>query len=105
MDEPFGALDAQTRSEMQTLLVKLYNEHSCLIVFVTHDVTEALLLGDRVVVLSTQPARVADDFSISEPRLRSALWQRSTEAVQLEERILNQLHKHAPGKAQLRVSV
>lgn len=105
MDEPFGALDAQTRSEMQALLVKLHNDHPCLVVFVTHDVTEALLLGDRVVVLSTQPANVADDFAIAEPRPRSALWQRSTEAVRLEERILDQLHSNAPGKGQLRISI
>lgn len=105
MDEPFGALDAQTREEMQGLLVKLYNEQPCLVIFVTHDVTEALLLGDRVIVLSTQPAKVADDFSIAEARPRSGAWQRSAEALRLEERILNQLHKVSPGKGSLRVSV
>jgi ABC-type nitrate/sulfonate/bicarbonate transport system ATPase subunit len=105
MDEPFGALDAQTREEMQHLLVKLYNDRPCLVVFVTHDVTEALALGDRVIVLSTQPAKVADDFVITEPRPRSAAWQRSSEAVKLEERILDQLHKVSPGKGSLRVTV
>lgn len=105
MDEPFGALDAQTREEMQHLLVKLYNDRPCLVVFVTHDVTEALALGDRVIVLSTQPAKVADDFAITEPRPRSAAWQRSSEAVKLEERILDQLHKVSPGKGSLRVTV
>ncbi len=92
MDEPFGALDAQTRSEMQGLLVDLHQKNPCLIVFVTHDVTEALLLGDRVIVLSTQPAVIADDFAILEPRPRSSVWQRSTEAVRMEERILERLH-------------
>ncbi|MBK6974405.1 MAG: ATP-binding cassette domain-containing protein [Sterolibacteriaceae bacterium] len=105
MDEPFGALDAQTREEMQHLLVKLYNDRPCLVVFVTHDVTEALMLGDRVIVLSAQPARIADDFVIGEPRPRSGTWQRSSEAVKLEERILNQLHKVSPGKGSLRVTV
>lgn len=105
MDEPFGALDAQTRSEMQDLLIRLYQENSCLVVFVTHDVTEALLLGDRVILLSTQPARVADDFRVLEPRPRSATWQRSTEAVRLEERILDQLHRTSSGKGQLAVSI
>ena len=98
MDEPFGALDAQTREEMQHLLVELYNDRPCLVVFVTHDVTEALVLGDRVIVLSTQPARVADDFAITEPRPRSAAWQRSSEAVKLEERILDQLAQGEPGQ-------
>jgi ABC-type nitrate/sulfonate/bicarbonate transport system ATPase subunit len=104
MDEPFGALDAQTREDMQALLVSLWQELQCLVVFVTHDVTEALLLGDRVVVLSTRPARIADDFVIPEPRPRSSTWQRSTEAVRMEERILEQLHKSA-GRGQVRVSI
>jgi ABC-type nitrate/sulfonate/bicarbonate transport system ATPase subunit len=104
MDEPFGALDAQTREDMQHLLVQLYESHPCLIVFVTHDVTEAILLGDRVVLLSTQPARVADDFTITEPRPRSTLWLRSTEAKGYEERILEQLHAGG-GKGSVRVSV
>lgn len=105
MDEPFGALDAQTREEMQRLLIDLYKVSPCLVVFVTHDVTEALMLGDRVIVLSTQPARVADDFTIDEPRPRSGVWQRSTEAMRLEERVLTQLHKASPGKGAVRVTV
>ena len=105
MDEPFSALDAQTRQEMQELLVKLYEMQSCLIVFVTHDVTEALALGDRVITLSTQPARVADDFTIAEPRPRSAIWQRSTEAVKMEERILGLLHNANPVRGTVTVTV
>lgn len=105
MDEPFGALDAQTREEMQGLLIRLHEAWPCLIVFVTHDVTEALVLGDRVIVLSTQPARVADDFTISEARPRSSTWQRSTEAVRLQERILSQLHAVSPGKGTVRVTI
>jgi ABC-type nitrate/sulfonate/bicarbonate transport system ATPase subunit len=104
MDEPFGALDAQTREEMQLLLIDLYNERPCLVVFVTHDVTEALVLGDRVIVLSPQPAKIAEDFSIVAPRPRSASWQRSEEALLHEKRILAQLHK-APGKGNVRVTV
>lgn len=104
MDEPFGALDAQTREEMQKLLVKLYQEYPCLIVFVTHDVTEALLLGDRVVVLSTQPARIADDFEIATPKPRDSGWLRMPEAAALEQRILSRLHQ-AAGKGNMRVTV
>jgi ABC-type nitrate/sulfonate/bicarbonate transport system ATPase subunit len=104
MDEPFGALDAQTRADAQTLLVELYQKNPCLIVFVTHDVTEALTLGDRVIVLSTQPARIADDFAILEPRPRTAAWQRSTEAVRMEERILDQLHQTSAGRGAVSVS-
>jgi ABC-type nitrate/sulfonate/bicarbonate transport system ATPase subunit len=104
MDEPFGALDAQTREEMQLLLVELIKAHPCLVLFVTHDVTEALLLGDRVLVLSTSPAQIADDFTIDEPRPRSSLWKRSTSALQLEERILKQLHDSG-ARGQVRLSV
>jgi ABC-type nitrate/sulfonate/bicarbonate transport system ATPase subunit len=103
MDEPFGALDAQTREDMQKLLGALWQEQPCLVLFVTHDVTEALLLGDRVIVLSTRPAKVAADLTITEPRPRSSTWQRSTEAVRMEERILAELH--GVGRGQVRVSV
>jgi ABC-type nitrate/sulfonate/bicarbonate transport system ATPase subunit len=87
------------------LLIELHRSWPCLVVFVTHDVTEALVLGDRVIVLGTQPARVADDFQISEPRPRSAAWQRARETLALEERILDQLHQASPGKGQIRVTV
>jgi ABC-type nitrate/sulfonate/bicarbonate transport system ATPase subunit len=103
MDEPFGALDAQTREEMQNLLVKLHQTNPCLIMFVTHDVSEALLLGDRVIVLSTMPATISDDFAILQPRPRSHQWLRSPEAVALQERVLTRLHQASPGKGSLRV--
>lgn len=105
MDEPFAALDAQTRQEAQILLARLHELHPCLIVFVTHDVTEALLLGDRIILLSTQPAQIADDFSITEPRPRSSAWRRSTEAVKLEERILDSLHSRSPGRGSVSVTI
>lgn len=105
MDEPFGALDAQTRGDMQVLLDTLHKQSPCLVIFVTHDVTEALMLGDRVVVMSTQPARIADDFPILEPRPRSSHWQRSTEAVRMEERILDQLHSKSARPGTLTVTV
>lgn len=104
MDEPFGALDAQTREDMQILLSKLHQEQPCLVIFVTHDVTEALLLGDRVVVLSTKPAKIADDFFIDMARPRHPEWLRTAQAQGLEERILSQLHATS-GKGQVRVSI
>jgi NitT/TauT family transport system ATP-binding protein len=55
MDEPFGALDAQTRSDMQQMLLKLWESERNTIVFVTHDISEALLLGDRVIVFPSRP--------------------------------------------------
>jgi ABC-type nitrate/sulfonate/bicarbonate transport system ATPase subunit len=102
MDEPFGALDAQIRSEMQELLVRIWEANRCLVVFVTHDVTEALELGDRVIVLSTHPARVAVDFRITAPRPRGDLWMRSAEAEAMANTIL--AHLRGTG-GQVRVSV
>jgi NitT/TauT family transport system ATP-binding protein len=72
MDEPFGALDAQTRLEMQQLLVSVWRRHRTTILFVTHDVDEALLLGDRVVVLTSRPARAARIVEVARPRQAGA---------------------------------
>jgi ABC-type nitrate/sulfonate/bicarbonate transport system ATPase subunit len=104
MDEPFAALDAQTRGDMQELLVGLFQQQPCLVVFVTHDVTEAMVLGDRVTVLSAQPGRIADDFRITTARPRSDLWLRSTEGAAMQQRILAQLHQSA-GHGRVAVSV
>ncbi len=68
MDEPFGALDAQTRLDMQQLLISVWEQTRMTILFVTHDVDEALLLADRVVLLTHRPARVAEVITIDRPR-------------------------------------
>jgi NitT/TauT family transport system ATP-binding protein len=70
MDEPFGALDAQTRTQLQEDLLKLWNLGRKTIVFVTHDIAEAIALGDRTLVLSRAPARVAGEHRITIPRPR-----------------------------------
>jgi NitT/TauT family transport system ATP-binding protein len=70
MDEPFGALDAQTRSLMQELLLRIWTEEGNTIVFVTHDVDEALFLADRIIVLSAAPGIVLLDFAPDLPRPR-----------------------------------
>ncbi len=71
MDEPFGALDAFTRDEMNLLIQKLWMETGKTIVFVTHNVSEAILFADRVVVLTPRPGRVAHIFDIDLPRPRT----------------------------------
>lgn len=71
MDEPFGALDAFTRDEMNLLIQKLWMETGKTIIFVTHNVSEAILLADRVVVLTPRPGRVAHIFDIDLPRPRT----------------------------------
>ena len=70
MDEPFGALDAQTRTQLQEDLLRLWNLGKKTIIFVTHDIAEAIALGDRTLVLSRQPSRVAGQHAITIPRPR-----------------------------------
>ena len=70
MDEPFGALDAQTRSIMQEELLKLWGQFSTTVVFVTHDIDEAIFLADRVVVMKTMPGGLKRQVPIDLPRPR-----------------------------------
>ncbi|MFC9660489.1 ABC transporter ATP-binding protein [Nocardia sp. NPDC127606] len=82
MDEPFGALDSQTRAEMQRLLVETWRAHPTTIVFVTHDLDEALLLGDRIAVLGAGSLRaVVEVPDPREPVDRSALRARILETL------------------------
>ena len=104
MDEPFGALDAQTRAGMQVLLGKLVENHPCLVLFVTHDVTEALLLGDRVVILSTRPARVIDDFELGGRAFRTREWLQGAEARGMHDRVVGHL-RTAGAQGNVRVSL
>jgi NitT/TauT family transport system ATP-binding protein len=68
MDEPFGALDAQTRADMQRLLVSVWEQHRMTVLFVTHDVDEALLIADRIVLLTPRPASIIRTVEIDHPR-------------------------------------
>jgi NitT/TauT family transport system ATP-binding protein len=70
MDEPFGALDAQTRETMQEEVMRLWARTRKTIVFVTHDIEEAVYLGDRVVVLTARPGRIREEVAIDLPRPR-----------------------------------
>jgi len=70
MDEPFGALDAITRDLLHDELERVWQETGLTVVFVTHNVREAVRLGDRVLVLSSRPGRVVDEFRVDIPRPR-----------------------------------
>jgi NitT/TauT family transport system ATP-binding protein len=70
MDEPFGALDAQTRTLMQEELLAIWNWLRPTVVFVTHDIEEAIFLADRVVVMETKPGAIGATFAIELPRPR-----------------------------------
>lgn len=64
MDEPFGALDALTREQMQNLLRHIWNENKKTVLFITHDIDEALYLGTKVIVMSKRPGRIIKEFNI-----------------------------------------
>ncbi len=71
MDEPFGSLDAQTRSLMQELLLEVWERHHQTVLFVTHDIEEALLLADRVCVMTARPGRIKKNIQVRIPRPRA----------------------------------
>lgn len=71
LDEPFGALDAQTRIYMQEMLLKLVEENKMTVLFVTHDIDEAIFLGDAVYVMTFRPGRIKEEFKIEAPHPRS----------------------------------
>ena len=91
LDEPFGALDALTRRGLQEWLIGVREELAATIVLVTHDVDEALLLSDRVVVLTKRPARVALDLNVDLPRPRTMEVETTTEYSRLKVRLLEAL--------------
>jgi NitT/TauT family transport system ATP-binding protein len=71
MDEPFGALDAQTKLQLEDLLLDLWGREKRTVVFITHDLAEAVALSDRVLVMSARPGRIVADVAIDIPRPRS----------------------------------
>ena len=91
MDEPFCSLDAQTRLQMQELLLGLWHEFHMTVVFVTHEVDEALFLSDRVVVLTQRPARIKAEVAVELPRPRTRDLLTSPEFVGLKRQLLELL--------------
>ena len=87
MDEPFGALDAQTRETMQEEVTRLWERTRKTIVFVTHDIEEAVFLGDRVVVLSARPGRIREEVRIDLPRPRTLEVKKSMQCHEYRNRI------------------
>jgi NitT/TauT family transport system ATP-binding protein len=104
MDEPFGALDAQTRGEMQQLLLKVWDESASTILFVTHDVEEAVYLADRIFIMSAHPGTIIEDVQVPFDRPRELGLKERNEFHELQNYVLGRLRR-APGNGQVRVSV
>ncbi len=90
MDEPFGSLDAITRTGLQDELLQIWKETGKSVLFVTHDIEEAVYLGDRVLLLGEKPARIVEEFKINIPRDSR---RDSAEFLKLVDRIRNGLQK------------
>ena len=92
MDEPFGALDSQTRAVMQELLVGIWEKEQKTVLFITHDIDEALFLGDVVYVMSARPGRIIDTIDVGFGRPRHYDIVTSPEFIDLKRRVISNLH-------------
>ena len=96
MDEPFGALDAMTRDILHDELERIWREQQLTVLFVTHNVREAVRLGDRVVLLSSRPGRVIEDFPITHQRPRRIdSPEVSGQAAEITDRLRAEVARHA----------
>lgn len=88
MDEPFGALDAQTRAAMQLFVTSLWEKIHVTVLFVTHDIDEAIILADRVIVMAPRPGRVVADLRVDLPRPRNRQESLQPAYIELRRQIL-----------------
>ena len=95
MDEPFGALDSQTRALMQEMLLEIWQRSSKTVLFITHDIDESILLGDRVYVMTARPGRIKEMVEIDIPRPRTVDVLTSDAFIALKRRIMHSIHEEA----------
>jgi NitT/TauT family transport system ATP-binding protein len=104
MDEPFAALDAQLRVVLQDVLLQVWEQDRRTVLFVTHSLEEALVLGDRVVVISARPGRVVADVVVPFGRPRSTDIRRSPEFAELEQQVWGVLRAEVQASLQTKES-
>ncbi|MHC4120074.1 MAG: ATP-binding cassette domain-containing protein, partial [Planctomycetota bacterium] len=90
LDEPFGALDERTREGMQGLLLQAVRETGCSVIFVTHDIQEAILLADKFILLSNRPGKILNMQTVTTEKPRSRQFLRSEEFIRYHEALLDQ---------------
>ena len=96
MDEPFASVDAQTRADLQDMLLEVWRAHRSTVLFVTHDIDESLYLADRVIVLSQPPARVDADIAVELPRPRDQIETRLSPAFGEQRAAVARLIRRPP---------
>ena len=95
LDEPFGALDALTRSRMQHWLLEIWARHRRTVLFITHDIDEAIVLGDRVLVMTARPGTVKSETVVDLPRPRDPSIVLSPEFIGLKQRLLAEIEEES----------
>ncbi len=101
MDEPFGALDAQTREVMHDLILHVHRLEKATIVFVTHDVEEAIYLGQRIVLMAPRPGRIDTIYDVPLPAQRTQDMKHAPEFLQLKREILDRIRETSGMKTDL----
>ena len=95
MDEPFGALDAQTRSVMQELLLSVWDESHKTILFVTHDVEDAVFIGDTIYVMTARPGRIKSRIEVKLPAKRTYDIKLSKDFLAIKREVLELIREEA----------
>lgn len=93
MDEPFGALDAQTRTQLQSELIATWEREQKTCFFITHDVDEAIMLGQKVIIMSARPGRIKEIVDVNIPHPRTQETKMSPEFLELKNRIWAEVYK------------
>jgi ABC-type nitrate/sulfonate/bicarbonate transport system ATPase subunit len=95
MDEPFGALDAQTRGLMQELLLRIWEQHKTTVLFITHDVDEAIFLADRLYVMTARPGRIKTEISVELERPRPYELQTAPEFIVIKREVMQLIREES----------
>ena len=93
MDEPFGALDIKTRMQMQELLTNLWHEFHSTIIFVTHDISEAVYLGDEIYIMKSQPSQFVEHIHVDLPLERDRMIKRDPRYISLVQEVEDRMVK------------